>query len=85
MTYTLLIKPSARRELEALHDPMVRRVDKAIVSLAGNPRPPGAAKLTSASLYRIRVGAYRVVYEIDDRKKEVQVVSIGHRREVYRR
>lgn len=85
MTYTLLIKPSARKELEALRDPLLRRVDKAIVSLARNPRGHGATKLAGASLYRIRVGAYRVVYEIDDRKREVQVVSVGHRREVYRR
>ncbi len=85
MTYTLLIKPSARKELEALRDPLLRRVDKAIVSLARNPRGQGATKLVGAGLYRIRVGAYRVVYEIDDRKREVQVVSVGHRREVYRR
>lgn len=84
MSYRLLIKPSARKELEALRDPMLRRVDNAIVRLADTPRPHGATKLAGASLYRIRVGAYRVVYEIDDRRGEIQIASIGHRREVYR-
>jgi mRNA interferase RelE/StbE len=65
VTYALLIKPSARKELEALRDPLLRRVDRAIVSLAANPRPPGVTKLAGASLYRIRVGAYRVVLQMN--------------------
>ncbi len=85
MTYRLVIKPSAGKELERLDDQVLRRVDAAILKLKENPQPQGSKKLTGVPLYRIRVGTYRVVYEIDDVRKQVTVVTIGHRREVYRR
>jgi mRNA interferase RelE/StbE len=85
VTYRLVIKPSASKELERLDDQMLRRVDAAILRLRENPQPQGSKKLAGVPLYRIRVGSYRVVYEIDDVRKQVTVVTIGHRREVYRR
>lgn len=85
MTYRLVIKPSAGKELERLDDQMLRRVDAAILKLKENPHQRGMKKLTGVPLYRIRVGSYRVVYEIDDVRKEVTVVTVGHRRDVYRR
>lgn len=85
MTYRLVIKPSAGKELERLDDQVLRRVDAAILKLKENPQPQGSKKLTGVPLYRMRVGTYRVVYEIDDVRKQVTVVTIGHRREVYRR
>lgn len=85
MNYRLTIKPSASKELESLHDELLRRIDIAILKLAGNPRPQGSKKLTGTPLYRIRIGSYRVVYEVDDLRKHVTVVTIGHRREVYLR
>ena len=85
MTYRLVIKPSAGKELERLDDQVPRRVDAAILKLKENPQPQGSKKLTGVPLYRMRVGTYRVVYEIDDVRKQVTVVTIGHRREVYRR
>lgn len=84
MRYRLAIKPAATKELERLDDPLLRRIDAAILKLAENPRPHGHKKLTGVPLYRIRIGAYRVVYEIDDAKELVTVVTIGHRRDVYR-
>lgn len=85
MRYQLAIKPTAAKELERLDDPLLRLIDAAILKLAENPRPQGHKKLTGMPLYRIRIGVYRVVYEVDDAKGLVTVVTIGHRREVYRK
>ena len=58
---------------------------RAIDGLSGNPRPPGVRKLVGhESLYRIRVGQYRVVYDIDDQGRSIRITRIRHRREVYR-
>lgn len=84
MTYQLLIKPSARKELEQLSDSILRRIDEAIVKLSNHSRPVGSKKLVGAPLYRIRIGTYRVVYEIDDNRKTVTIVTVGHRGDVYR-
>jgi mRNA interferase RelE/StbE len=85
VTYGLVIKPSAGKELERLDDQVLRRIDGAILRLKENPQPQGSKKLTGIPLYRMRVGSYRIVYEIDDVRKQITVVTIGHRREVYRR
>lgn len=84
MMYRLAIKPSASRELERLEDQLLCRADEAIRKLADNPRPHGAKKLSGVPLYRIRVGTFRIVYEVNDAQHLVTVVMIGHRREVYR-
>jgi mRNA interferase RelE/StbE len=56
-----------------------------IADLAGNPRPPGCQKLSTQERYRLRVGRYRVVYEIRDRELVVLVVKVADRKDVYRR
>jgi mRNA interferase RelE/StbE len=84
VTYQVLIKPSARRELEALPDLWFRRIDRAIADLASTPRPRRCVKLRAMDLYRIRVGAYRVLYSVDDARRVVEVNAVGHRRDVYR-
>jgi mRNA interferase RelE/StbE len=55
-----------------------------IADLAGNPRPPGCQKLSAQERYRLRVGRYRVVYEIRDRELVVLVVKVADRKDVYR-
>ena len=84
--YSLLIKPSAGKELDAIDSKADRqRIVSRIHSLADEPRPQGSEKLAGFSdRYRIRQGHYRVVYLIDDARREVTVFKIGHRREVYR-
>ena len=63
----------------------MRRLDRAILGLAATPRPHGSAKIHGEERqYRIRAGAYRIVYEVYDEALVVVVVRIGHRREVYR-
>ena len=85
--YRLLIKPSAVKEIEALGAKRDRqRVVARIEALAADPRPPGCEKLAGqADLFRVRQGQFRVVYTIDDQNRVVDVIKIGHRREVYRR
>lgn len=62
-----------------------QRIRAAIELLAATPRPPGCVAITGeTSVYRVRVGNYRVVYEVQDEVLLIQVVWIGHRREVYR-
>jgi mRNA interferase RelE/StbE len=82
----LLIKTSARKELEAIGGKSDRqRVARRIEALASQPRPPGCEKLGgSDDRYRVRQGSYRVVYEVEDAEGTVTVVKIGHRSEVYR-
>ncbi|HWZ74019.1 MAG TPA: type II toxin-antitoxin system RelE/ParE family toxin [Casimicrobiaceae bacterium] len=84
--YRLLIKPSAGKEIEALGQKKDRqRIVNRIVGLASEPRPAGCEKLAGAEeRYRIRQGQFRIVYSIDDATRTVEVVKVGHRREVYR-
>jgi len=83
--YEVFIKPSALRELESVGSRKLRRsLVERIESLAGNPRPPGCGRLAGADRYRIRRGAYRVVYSVEDERRMVVVVKVGHRKDVYR-
>jgi mRNA interferase RelE/StbE len=83
--YSVFIKPSARKELEAVGMRRDRqRIVERILSLADDPRPPGVQKLCGADKYRIRCGDYRVVYSIVDDALTVCVVRVGHRGDVYR-
>jgi len=81
---SLLIKPSAVRELEELPAKGRHRIIARIQRLAGQPRPPNGEKLPGEEKYRLRQGDYRILYAVDDAAKDVTVVKIGHRREVYR-
>ena len=83
-SYSVLIKPSAAKELERLPDKIRRQIAKRITSLADQPRPAGCEKLTGEDLYRIRQGDHRVVYSIADAALTVIVVRVGNRRDVYR-
>jgi mRNA interferase RelE/StbE len=83
--YEVEFVTSAAKEFRSLEDRIKRRVAVAIDALRENPRPRGVRKLRGHErLYRIRVGSYRVVYEIDDQARLIRVTRIRHRREVYR-
>jgi mRNA interferase RelE/StbE len=82
--YDLLIKQSVGKELEKRPRKDRIRTSRKIQELALEPRPHGCEKLSAEEKYRIRQGNYRVVYSIDDDKRVVLVVKIGHRKEVYR-
>jgi len=84
--YRLLIKPSAGKEIEALGQKKDRqRIVNRIAALASEPRPAGSEKLAGAEgRYRIRQGQFRIVYAVDDARRTIEVVKVGHRREVNR-
>lgn len=84
MTYTVRILRSAQKQLAAIQRRDRDRINAAIRDLSANPRPPGSKKLSGRPAWRIRVGSYRVIYEISDDRLLVLVVAVGHRREVYR-
>jgi mRNA interferase RelE/StbE len=84
MTYRIIVQPRARKAYLALDGPVRKRVGAAIDGLAADPRPPGAKALTGMTgLLRVRIGDYRVVYEVQDDRLVVLVIDIGHRRDIY--
>jgi mRNA interferase RelE/StbE len=84
LKYSLDIKHSAQKELDALDDTLFSRIDRKILALADNPRPAGCKKLQGyKDQWRIRIGDYRVIYVIDNATKTVTVTHVAHRREVY--
>jgi mRNA interferase RelE/StbE len=84
MSYQVVLPKSAQKELDRLPDQISERILAALAGLETQPRPSGCKKLRGESAWRIRVGDYRVIYEIHDKVLQVIVVTIGHRREVYR-
>ena len=85
MAYAIEFVPSARRELRKLPREVQLKLNQRIDSLSLDPRPRGSKKLKGGDeLWRIRMGDYRVVYEVRDKVLLVLVVRVAHRREVYR-
>jgi len=86
MKYTVKLRPLAERELRKLKDLAIRqRVNNALLGLEDEPRPYGVTKLSSTvNEWRIRIGDYRIIYEIDDEERRVTILRIAHRRQVYR-
>jgi len=85
VAYRLFVKRGAERDLRRLSPDVFRRVNAAILSLAQNPRPSGVQQLVGdLTSWRIRVGDYRMLYQIDDDAREVIVVRVWYRRDVYR-
>jgi mRNA interferase RelE/StbE len=84
MSYQVSILRRAQKELGNLSPGVFERVRDALRALAKEPRPTGCKKLQGREGWRIRVGDYRVLYTIDDAQKTVEVVYIGHRRDIYR-
>lgn len=83
MTYQVALKKGAIKALEEIHEPYYSSIKTAIYSLADNPRPQGYKKLTGRNGYRIRVADYRIIYEIFDNILLVDVIDLGHRKEIY--
>ncbi|MGH9610890.1 MAG: type II toxin-antitoxin system RelE family toxin [Bryobacteraceae bacterium] len=82
--YAVEVKPSARKELEALPDSVLSRLIRKMESLGQNPRPAGCRKLKGyKDHWRIRIGDWRMLYIVDDTAKRVRITRIAHRREVY--
>lgn len=85
MSYEVQILPKAARQIKALSLEIRQDITLTIQSLANEPRPIGVKKLSGEKdIYRVRIGNYRVLYQIIDKVLVVVFVSVGHRREVYR-
>jgi mRNA interferase RelE/StbE len=82
--YKLTIKSTAEKELSKIPKKILRQVVSKIQNLADEARPMGSEKLSGEEKYRIRQGDYRILYSIDDKLRVIDVVRVGHRREVYR-
>jgi len=85
LKYAVEILRSAQKSLFIIQAGDRAKINHAIRSLADDPRPNGSRKLTAREAWRIRIGKYRVIYQIFDNRLVVSVVSIGHRKDVYRK
>lgn len=83
MIYKVIIKKSAIKTLKKIPDPYYSSIKSAILQLGKNPRPHGYGKLKGREAYRIQVSGYRIIYEIFDDKLIVDVVTLGHRKDIY--
>jgi mRNA interferase RelE/StbE len=85
MSYKVIIKGSAKKELKRIDYQMHDRIIEHIMGLQENPRPMGCEKLGGQDSYRIRIGDYRVAFTIDDKAKLVEIIKIGDRKEIYKK
>jgi mRNA interferase RelE/StbE len=84
MKFEVILPKSVQKELNRLPDDVANRIVARLTGLETSPRPPDVKKLKGRDAWRIRVGDYRVIYEIHDRVLQVVVVTIGNRRDIYR-
>ena len=83
MAYNVTLKKQAIKALEKINEPYYSNIKKAIYNLADNPRPSGYKKLKGRDGYRIRVAHYRIIYDIFDDILLIDVIDLGHRKEIY--
>lgn len=84
MAYRVSIRRKAQKQLDRIQEQHRERIIGEVFALADDPRPPGCRKLRGREEWRIRIGDYRAIYTVDDEAREVLVVDIGHRRDIYR-
>lgn len=82
--YKIEIKRSASKELNSLPNKEIKKIINSINQLIENPRPINSKKLSASERYRLRVGDYRILYEIEDLILTVYIIKIAHRKDVYR-
>ncbi len=84
MNYTVILPRSVQKQLAKLDAIVLARIEDSLLALQKAPRPVGAKKLKGRVGWRVRVGDYRVIYEIHDSVLQIIVIQVGHRRDVYR-
>ena len=85
MPYQIIIERSASKEIEKINRADQILITQSILLLAENPRPNGCKKLKGRDAWRIRIGDYRVIYEIQDDILVITIVKVGHRQDVYKK
>ena len=83
MPYSLDFSKQALKELEKINEPFYSNIKQAIFNLTQDPRPIGYKKLKGRAGYRIRIGNYRVIYAIFDNELIIEIVTLGHRKDIY--
>ncbi len=84
MTYQVSLKKRVIKVLSKINEPYYSNLKDAIFDLAENPRPVGYKKLKGRDAYRIRVADYRIIYEINDEILLIDIIDLGHRKEIYK-
>ncbi|MDY7001813.1 MAG: type II toxin-antitoxin system RelE/ParE family toxin [Thermodesulfobacteriota bacterium] len=84
MGHRVILPRSTQKELDRINEPATQKILKKLHELRENPRPSDCKKLTAREAWRVRVGDYRIIYEIDDKEKAVTIFTIRHRRDAYR-
>ena len=84
MRYSVIVQRRAQKRIARFPEDIQNRIEESLQALSDEPRPPGSRKLQGREGWRLRVGDYRAIYEIDDEAREVLVVAVGHRRDIYR-
>ena len=82
--YKIFFKESVEKDLRSIPKKYLKKMLSRIEALTKDPKPPGHEKLTGQEKYRIRQGAYRIIYSIQDKELTIWVVKVGHRKDVYR-
>ena len=82
--YKIYFKESVEKDIRSIPKKDLKKILLRIEALAKDPRPPGHEKLTGQEKYRIRQGAYRIIYSIQDNELTIWVVKVAHRKDVYR-
>ena len=83
MSYEVRVERRALKKLSKIPDPYYTHIKKAILDLAKDPRPQGCKKLKGREAYRIRIADYRIIYEVKDKLLLVDIIELGHRKEIY--
>ncbi|MCC6288546.1 MAG: type II toxin-antitoxin system RelE/ParE family toxin [Chitinophagaceae bacterium] len=83
MPYTITFTRLALKKLEKINEPYYSNIKQAIANLSVNPRPAGYKKLKGRNGFRIRVANYRIIYDIFDDILQIDVIDIGHRKDIY--
>ena len=84
MNWDIEFKRSAAKSLKKIRVEDREKIAQAIIDLQSNPRPTGSIKITNQNAYRIRQGDYRIIYTINNHKLIIEIIKIGHRREIYK-
>ncbi len=84
MSYQVNLPKTVQKQLNALPQEIKQRILKSLVQLQEEPRPVNSLQMKGGQGFRLRIGDYRVLYDIDDSKQILNLRRIGHRREIYR-
>ncbi|MEO6130403.1 MAG: type II toxin-antitoxin system RelE/ParE family toxin [Saprospiraceae bacterium] len=82
-SYFVVLTRKAQKSLDKLSNHAAQPLHNAISGLSSNPRPKGCKKLVGREAYRIRIGSYRIIYRILDEVLIVEVIDLGHRKDIY--